>query len=207
MIDFNKLKEPFPADKIEWRVQRSKIKDGKPTAIVLAYVQARAIQDRLDDIFGWHGWMTEVRDLSGGIICRLSVKAGDEWIHKEDGSPETKVEAFKGGISKALVRVASSGFGIGRYLYELGVSYAKFETNGIYSAKIDGNWYKWNPPTLPDWALPSMITAEQMGTWTDIASSADISVKDLSLKFGLTKRTTEKDADEMIKQALAHYQK
>lgn len=41
----------------------------------------------------------------------------DKWITKEDGAAITEFESVKGGISSAFKRVASSGFGIGRYLY------------------------------------------------------------------------------------------
>ena len=50
------LNEPFKNEDIEWRIQSSGEKNGKPWAKVLAYVQARAIQERLDSVFGVLGW-------------------------------------------------------------------------------------------------------------------------------------------------------
>jgi hypothetical protein len=67
---------------------------------------------------------TNKNDSDNNIICRISVKTENGWIYKEDGAAETNIEAFKGGISSALKRCASSGFGIGRYLYDLKPVYA-----------------------------------------------------------------------------------
>ena len=219
MIDFDKLKEPFPADDIEWRSQRTGGEEGNFWAMVLAYVTNRAIMERLDDVCGPENWYNEFRPApNGGVMCGISIRIDNDdllpnWVTKWDGADNTKEEAVKGGLSGAMKR-AGVQWGIGRYLYKLQATFVKHEEKGTHRNDVK-HWetkkkigvIKWNDPTLPDWALPKLITEEQMSTWTDIASSADISVKDLSLKFGLTKRTTEKDADEMIKQALAHYQK
>jgi len=157
---FNRLYEPFEEKDIEWRVQRGGVKDNKPWAMVLAYVTARAAQDRLDEVFGSLGWKMEYTIGSKGVLCHLGAKdESGEWVTKTDGAPETDIESFKGGISNAFKRTASAGFGIGRYLYKLKKNYAIFDNGGMYSAKIDdGNtkkWFKWNPPTLPGWALPN----------------------------------------------------
>jgi hypothetical protein len=118
----NKLKAFFSQEELEWRIQSSGFtKDGKPWAKVLCYIQARAVQNRLDEVFGIFGWKDTYRHDNGSCICSLSVRDPEtnEWVTKENGSQETDIEAFKGGISGAFKRVASSGFGIGRYLYEL----------------------------------------------------------------------------------------
>jgi len=157
MTKTDQLKTPFKLDDIEWRVQRSGIKNGKPWAMVLAYVDARAVQDRLDEVVGVCGWQTEVQEVTGGILCKLSIKIKDEWITKTDGSPETQVEAFKGGISKALVRVASQ-WGIGRYLYGLDANFAECtleKTKGWNRAQTkEKQAFYWKPPIMPAWALP-----------------------------------------------------
>jgi len=110
-----KLREPFSKDELEFRVGATN--NDKTMGLALAYVQARAIQNRLDDLFGVNGWTTRYKEVGAGFICSLSVKINDEWITKEDGAPMTDFESIKGGISNAFKRVASSGFGIGRYLY------------------------------------------------------------------------------------------
>ena len=59
-MELKKLGEPFKSDEIEWRVQRSGVtNDGKVWAIVVPYVTARAIMDRLDDIVGPQGWQNK----------------------------------------------------------------------------------------------------------------------------------------------------
>lgn len=111
------LIKEFDDNELEWRVQSCGVTNNKPWVMALVYVQARAIQNRLDEIFGWENWSEEYREVDGSIICRLGVYYNGRWIHKENGASKTDIEAFKGGISGAFKRVASSGFGIGRYLY------------------------------------------------------------------------------------------
>ena len=110
-----KLQEPFEDSEIEFRVGATN--SDKTKGMALAYVQARAIQNRLDNLFGVDGWSVSYREITAGFICSLSIKINDKWVTKEDGAPATEFESVKGGISSAFKRVASSGFGIGRYLY------------------------------------------------------------------------------------------
>jgi hypothetical protein len=154
-IVFEKLQEPFSSLDIEWRIQSSGIKNEKPWAMVLAYVTARAIQNRLDDVCGPENWKVDYREgPGGGVLCGISIKINDEWVTKWDGAENTNIEAVKGGISSALKR-AGSVWGIGRYLYSLKSYWAVFKEDGEYNSKIEnGKWFKWNPPKLPNWALP-----------------------------------------------------
>ena len=153
-MDLSKLKDPFPALDIEWRVQNSGMKGNKPWAMVLAYVTNRAIMDRLDEVCEPQGWQNEFADgPKEGLLCGISIKVGDEWVRKWDGADNTQIEAVKGGLSGAMKR-AGSQWGIGRYLYKLDAGWADFTDKGIYSTKIDNKYYKWNPPKLPTWALP-----------------------------------------------------
>lgn len=155
--DLPKLTEKFNPMDIEWRVQRADKKDGKVWAMVLAYVDARAIQDRLDSVCGPQNWMDSYTVLDKGILCTLSIKVDGEWIHKTNGSPETDIEGFKGGISKSLVRAAST-WGIGRYLYNLEATFAQIvdkKSDGTKSGQLkDKTLFNWIPPQLPKWALP-----------------------------------------------------
>src|SRR5438067_5331814 len=58
-------------------------------AMALAYVDARVIQDRLDEVLGVEGWQDEYECLSdGSVLCRLRLRLGDEWVRKMDvGGP------------------------------------------------------------------------------------------------------------------------
>ncbi len=156
-----KLQAPFAESDIEWRIARAGLKNGKPWGSCLAYIDARAVQDRLDEVFGPEGWKDEYVHIgSKGVMCRLSLRVGSDWITKENGADETEVEAFKGGISKALVRVAAT-WGIGRYLYKMTDNWAVFvDYKTEHSAKIEGNFYNWVPPKMPEWALPLEFTQD-----------------------------------------------
>lgn len=112
-----KLKQPFKVDQLEFKVGATTKE--KTMGLALPYVEARAIQDRLDEVIGFNNWKVSYREVTGGFICSLSLKINNEWITKEDGAQITEFESIKGGISSAFKRVASSGFGVGRYLYEV----------------------------------------------------------------------------------------
>lgn len=164
-----RLRAPFnPAD-IEWRVSHVKKTSRGPAALVLAYVTARGVMNRLDEVVGPGNWQDEYRHVSEGVICRLSVRVDGEWIAHEDGAPPTDVEPFKGGISDALKRAAVK-FGIGRYLYNLDNQWSelKEKKEGAYrhwaANKKDGVEGFWAEPTLPAWALPKDTGALSTGS-------------------------------------------
>lgn len=155
------LRRPFYSNEIEWRTQSCGItNNGKPWAVVLAYITNRAIMNRLDEVFGIDGWRNEfVKWGDGATLCGISCRIGEEWITKWDGASETDIEATKGGLSDSMKRAAVQ-WGIGRYLYSLTENFAtcsmeKQQGNGWKQAKTkDGKYFYWCPPALPDWALP-----------------------------------------------------
>lgn len=148
------LSAPFPADQVHWRIGR-KVKDGKK-AMVLAYLDARDVQDRLDAVCGIDGWNVSYEEQPSGILIgTIGIRLDSEdqhesslfnhdWIYKSDGAGDTAVEAEKGKISDALKRTAVA-WGIGRYLYRLGTTYVT----------LKDDYGNFDPPTLPAWALPS----------------------------------------------------
>ena len=153
-----KLKAPFRADEYEWRVQ-SETHDGTKV-MVLCYVQARAIQNRLDDVLGVFGWQSRYQMFdSGAVLCALSLlhPSTGQWICKEDGASQTDIEAVKGGISGALKR-AGSAWGIGRLLYNLPANRVALKTSGEHWHKVkkgpnQGKFMYWDAPRLPAWAV------------------------------------------------------
>lgn len=166
------LADPFEAHDIEWRVQQSGVSgSSKPWVMVIPYITNRAIQQRLDDVVGIDGWKNEFKEATSGkgYLCGLSIRFGDNWITKWDGSEYTQVEALKGALSGAMKRTAVQ-FGIGRYLYSLDTEFAtcnpvesRFKANGQFISiplnksnkggpRMNAEWF---PPMLPDWALPS----------------------------------------------------
>jgi len=160
-MNLKELSNPFPADDIEWRVQRSGMKNGKPWAMVLAYVTSRATMDRLDAVCGPENWCNVFETgPSGGVLCGISIKIDGEWVTKWDGAENTDIESIKGGLSGAMKRAAVQ-WGIGRYLYRLEAGFANFHDGGKHRDYIktsrdskDGAMYRWDPPALPAWALP-----------------------------------------------------
>jgi hypothetical protein len=118
-------------------------------ALALAYVDARVIQDRLDDVLGVAGWQDEYECLpDGSVVCRLRLRLGDEWITKMDvgGQSEQPDEGDrrKAAFSDALKRAAVK-FGVGRYLYRLPQQWCDYDPQKRQFTR---------PPTLPPEALP-----------------------------------------------------
>jgi len=152
------LKQPFPREDIEFRIGRVSTKNRK--ANVLAYITARGIMSRLDEVFGIANWRDEYEVLKDGVKCRLSVKLGKEWIAKEDVAPFTNIEALKGAFSDSLKR-AGVKFGIGRYLYDLPEYWVQIADERPQDAMLPIHYYSsegltgwWQEPQLPEWALP-----------------------------------------------------
>jgi hypothetical protein len=122
-------------------------------ALALAYVDARVIQDRLDDVLGVSGWQDEYECMpDGSVVCRLHLRFGDEWITKMDvgGMSEQPDEGDrrKAAFSDALKRTAVK-FGIGRYLYRLPTQWCDFDPHKKQFTRT---------PTLPPSALPPKAT-------------------------------------------------
>ena len=161
------LKKPFPKEEIQWRVQSCGISNGRPWAIVLAYITSRAVMDRLDNTVGPLNWKDEINSLENGkTFCKLSLRIDDEWITKMGVAGETNIEAAKGGASDALKR-SGVKWGIARYLYKLDEDFAdckknkpnNWRNNGWRKAKTkDKKTIYWKEPNLPSWALPGGTT-------------------------------------------------
>lgn len=115
---FDALCAPFAAEEIEWRVGSTT--QAKDKGMALAYIDARAVMDRLDGVCGPENWQCNYSPAPGiSIICNIGVRMpGGDWIWKADGAGATEVEGEKGMLSDALKRAAVR-WGVGRYLYEL----------------------------------------------------------------------------------------
>ena len=138
------LQKPFKEEEIEWRVGATN-KD-KTMGLALPYVTNKAIQNRLDEVFGVFGWKNEFKEWKGNSqLCGISIWDEDkgEWLTKYDGADDTTMESTKGGLSDAMKRAAVQ-FGIGRYLYKLASIWVRLK---------DGKYLEFIPQ-LPVWALP-----------------------------------------------------
>jgi len=123
---FDKLREPFPADAIHWRVGATNNRDNPTKGIALAYLSAVDVMNRLDDVLGAENWQDRY-PFSG--CCELSIRIGGEWITKSNCAGETDVEKEKGQASTAFKRAAVK-FGIGRYLYDMNNAWFDVEKRG-----------------------------------------------------------------------------
>lgn len=132
------LHYPFLAAEIEWRVGSTNA--DKTSGLALAYLTARHVMDRLDDVCGSENWQDRYEFHGARTICYLSIRINDEWVTKADGAGDSDVEAEKGAISDALKRAAVK-WGIGRYLYDLGNIWVDVEPAGR-SVRIKKDQYR-----------------------------------------------------------------
>lgn len=136
--DLEKLHAPIPHDRIKWRIGSTT--SDKKRGLALAYIDARVVQDRLDEAVGPENWQSELTELPSGVfICRLGIWIDSDWVWKSDGAGKTDIEGEKGACSDALKRAAVS-WGIGRELYDLESFWVEIEPAGR-SYKIKQNQY------------------------------------------------------------------
>jgi hypothetical protein len=129
---FRRLKNPFEADRVSWRVGSTN--GDKTKGLALAYIDARDVMERLDEVVGPDCWQDRYEVHGTKTICYLSlnipdVHGGDRWITKADAAGDTDVEAEKGAVSDAFKRAAVK-WGIGRYLYDLESIWVSLEPAG-----------------------------------------------------------------------------
>ena len=78
------LQEPFNPNDISWRIQQAGLTSGKPWMIVLPYITSRAIQQRLDEVFGTFGWEVEHREIfAPRPAVNLNLTSADTGKNKE----------------------------------------------------------------------------------------------------------------------------
>jgi hypothetical protein len=145
------LASPFAADEVKFKPA---VVSGN-RALALAYVDARVIQDRLDEVLGVAGWQDEYECLpDGSVVCRLRLRLGDEWITKMDvGGPSEQPDEGdrrKAAFSDALKRAAVK-FGVGRYLYRLPQLWVDYDPQKRQFVR---------KPTIPASALPQSKTPQ-----------------------------------------------
>jgi len=139
------LLRPFPAGMVGWKAQ-TVTKQGD-RALAVAYVDARAVQDRLDEVVGPDGWCDEYRLLTQQgspfglevvVQCRLTVLG----ITKTDvGTGEDAKSAYSDAFKRAAVR-----FGVARYLYSLPLQWVDYDPQRRQLKGV---------PPLPKWAQPA----------------------------------------------------
>src|SRR5262245_38669913 len=113
------LAEAFDVSEVHWKAQAV----SGNRCLAVPYVDARSVMDRLDDVLGVNGWHDAYDVLpSGEVLCRLSIRLGNEWVTKSDVGAQSEQpdegDRLKAAVSDALKRAAVK-FSIGRYLYRL----------------------------------------------------------------------------------------
>src|SRR5262245_12069826 len=140
------LTAPFPPDCVHWKPLAVRGNH----ALAATYLDARAVMQRLDAVFGGGGWKDAYQLVSSGsVVCTLSVKIDGEWVEKTDVSSPFEQpddgDKLKAAFSDALKRAAIK-LGIGRYLYRLPRQWVDYDPQT--------KQFK-HAPALPVWALPA----------------------------------------------------
>ena len=125
-----KLSAPFKPEQVSWRVQGKANQNGQAQA--LAYIDARDVQDRLDEAVGAENWSFNWEPVAV-VNGELKVAKGTLTIYgvsKSDVGDASNFEGTKGTISDALKRAAVM-WGVGRYLYAVESPWVKVQGSRI----------------------------------------------------------------------------
>jgi hypothetical protein len=137
---FEKLKAPFPPDRVSWRVGSTT--QDKKKGLAFGYIDARDVMQRLDEVCGPENWQNTYTIAGTAIVCNIGIRSDDgSWVWKADGAGATDVEAEKGMMSDAFKRAAVR-FGIGRYLYDIPATWVAIEPAGRSYKIVDGEHTK-----------------------------------------------------------------
>jgi len=190
---FAALAAEFPRDAVHWRAQTLTANGDK--ALALAYLDARDVMDRLDEVCTPAGWRNSVTETpKGRVIATIEIKFGDEWVGKTDGAGDTDVEGEKGGISDSLKRAAVL-WGIGRYLYRLPAVWAPCET---YEKSGKKHWKAWKgspwdqvrgfsgPTNTAERPKPTDKISDKQRDWLIGHAEASVGVAELCKHYGKT---------------------
>ncbi len=119
------LGRPTPPEEIKQRMAMKK--NGQPAygpdgaPLMLNYVDARYVQEVLDDVVGPANWQSVFQNVEGaggeGVRCGIGINVNGEWVWKFDAGVPSNIEPVKGAHSDAFKRAAVQ-WGIARDLYD-----------------------------------------------------------------------------------------
>jgi hypothetical protein len=137
--------------------------------MAIAYVQSRAIMDRLDAVVGIDGWQDSYTVLpDGSVECRLEIRIDGTWIQKTDVGVQSKQpgegDRIKAAYTDALKRTAAK-WGIGRYLRRLPPQWCDYDPQKKWFTKT---------PELPTWARPKKAHGSQTVGLNENGKSATV---------------------------------
>lgn len=130
------LAKPFTADKIRFKIQ-AKLKSDPNKGLIVAYIDARDVMERLDEVLGTD-WSDSYREVvlgsKTGIECSLTL---DGVTRSDVGDPESDGmdSSMKSGYSDAFKRAAVK-FGVGRFLYSMPKLFASIDGNKISESEL-----------------------------------------------------------------------
>ena len=125
-MDLKQLNKEIP---YQWRVQSFSKNVAKAQCV--AYIDARDVEDLLDEVVGKENWQDDYKMIDGKLFAGIGIKVNDEWVWKWDTGVESNIEKEKGQVSDSFKR-AGVKWGIGRFLYSLPIKYVK--SNAIKTA-------------------------------------------------------------------------
>jgi hypothetical protein len=140
----DRLAEPFDPSEVRWKP--AAVSGNR--ALAIAFIDARTVMQRLDDVLGVTGWADAYRFLpDGSCVCKLSCCVAGHWLSKMDvGGPseqEDEGDRRKAAASDAIKRAAVQ-WGVARYLYRIPRTWVD----------SDPKTKQLTPPVLPAWARP-----------------------------------------------------
>lgn len=143
---YKKLRTPFTVKFINWKINN--YNDAKTKAMITFYLDARAVQHRLNEVLGVGGWSFSWTELEKdkGVHGKLTMyilsndlsnaKNKDECVLQEVTREDVgyanntdKAEWYKDAVSDALKRCAVH-FGVGHFLYALPNYWIDLEQQG-----------------------------------------------------------------------------
>ena len=177
----------------KWRVQS--FSKNKPSATVVAYIDARDASDLLNE-YATYGWSDEYYEVSGNTYCKVGIVMPDgttQW--RSDCGVESNQDAEKGQASDAFKR-ACVKWGVGRFLYSLGIEYVNAN-----ETKTANNWpYPIDEQGKRIWDLTEYINNKKNGSIQVAKPSAPAPAPALqpSTSFAVTNDNVKKliDAEE-----------
>ena len=162
-----KLRRPLKTSEIDFRIQS--INAGK-YATILAYKDARADMNRLDEVFGVFGWKREHSRDNKNCIVSVYDERNEHWISKEDTGTVSNTEAEKGLASDSFKR-ACFNIGIGRELYDYPLISIKLNDDEVQtfngklraSFKLNLRSWKWESSFDEDFNIVKLIGYDSNG--------------------------------------------
>ena len=124
---FARLATPFPPERVQWRL--GAVDQERNRGLALAYVDARDVQDRLNDVMGGSWQCRYVPMPNGTTCCEIGLLIDGVWLWRANGAGNTDVEGEKGAYTDAFKRAAVL-WGIARYLYSLASPWVAVELRG-----------------------------------------------------------------------------